>query len=207
MEFSEKLTKLLLLTETQNAVLAKAMNVDKSQISRMRTGARGMPTRPEVVRDMADYFAAHCFGEYKRNALAALTRDIRLQVSASEKTVSDAIFDWLSFSGQEYDERVDRFLKNVGSFSLRTHEDRRTDPGSSGPKTENEFVIYRKNAGKRQAVKDFISLIGAVDKPEEIWIFSDENAQWMYDDPDFSGYLGSFIKNMVEKGWHFKCIE
>ena len=57
MTFSKKLSALLALTMTKNSDLARAIHIDQSQISRMKTGAREQPRKPQLCRLMADYFA------------------------------------------------------------------------------------------------------------------------------------------------------
>ena len=49
MDFSEKFSALLALTATKNIMLARALNIDTAQISRMKTGARKMPTKAHAL--------------------------------------------------------------------------------------------------------------------------------------------------------------
>ena len=52
MDFSEKFSALLSLTATKNVTLARAINIDTAQISRMKTGVRKMPVKTALIRDM-----------------------------------------------------------------------------------------------------------------------------------------------------------
>ena len=46
MEFSEKLSALLSLTATKNVMLARALEIDTAQISRLKKGTRKMRAQP-----------------------------------------------------------------------------------------------------------------------------------------------------------------
>lgn len=64
MEFSDKLYFLMNITQTSNKQLAAELGVDRSLISMMRNGSRGLPRNPVTVRNMALYFAKNCSAEY-----------------------------------------------------------------------------------------------------------------------------------------------
>lgn len=53
MLFSDKLNFLMNLTQTSNKELAAAISVDRSLISLLRTGKRGMPRNREHISRMA----------------------------------------------------------------------------------------------------------------------------------------------------------
>ena len=53
MLFSDKLNFLMILTQTSNKELAAAISVDRSLISLLRTGKRGMPRNREHISRMA----------------------------------------------------------------------------------------------------------------------------------------------------------
>ena len=53
----DKLNFLMLLTETKNNILGKAIAFDPSYISRIRTGARGVPKHRDFIYPAAAFFA------------------------------------------------------------------------------------------------------------------------------------------------------
>ena len=56
MQFYEKLIFLQNLTQVTNRMLAHEIQVDPSQISRLRTGARGIPRNRDLIKAMSSYF-------------------------------------------------------------------------------------------------------------------------------------------------------
>ena len=53
----DKLNFLMLITETKNNILGKAISFDPSYISRIRTGARGVPKHRDFIYPAAAFFA------------------------------------------------------------------------------------------------------------------------------------------------------
>ena len=72
MQFYEKLIFLQNLTQVTNRMLAHEIQVDPSQISRLRTGARGIPRNRDLIKAMSSYFAKRCNTEYQRQALSGM---------------------------------------------------------------------------------------------------------------------------------------
>ena len=60
MEFSEKLSFLMKLCETTNKQLGEVLGLDPSQISRLRSGRRGMPGNGEYLQRISQFFAERC---------------------------------------------------------------------------------------------------------------------------------------------------
>ena len=53
----DKLNFLMLVTETRNNILGKAIAFDPSYISRIRTGSRGVPKHRDFIYPAAAFFA------------------------------------------------------------------------------------------------------------------------------------------------------
>lgn len=68
--FGKRLDFLMNITHTSNAVLAKAVNVDPSAVSRLRTGRRGLPKYPDFLPDMASYFSENLIEDYQKKTVA-----------------------------------------------------------------------------------------------------------------------------------------
>ena len=72
MEFCDKLSFLMTITQTSNKELAGEISVDRSLISLLRNGKRGMPRNRDHIKNMAAYFAKKCTAEYQRQAVAEM---------------------------------------------------------------------------------------------------------------------------------------
>ena len=71
MTFSEKLSALMSVTDVSCAALARALDVDRSTVSRFRSGTRGLP-KLDTVRKMSVYLARNTSGFFRLNAIAEL---------------------------------------------------------------------------------------------------------------------------------------
>jgi hypothetical protein len=68
--FGKRLDFLMNITHTSNAVLAKAVNIDPSAVSRLRTGKRGLPKYPDFLPDMASFFSKNLIEDYQKKTVA-----------------------------------------------------------------------------------------------------------------------------------------
>ncbi|NLV86370.1 MAG: hypothetical protein GX025_04035 [Clostridiales bacterium] len=68
--FDKRLDFLMNITHTSNAVLAKAVNIDPSAVSRLRTGRRGLPKYPDFLPDMASFFSKNLIEDYQKKTVA-----------------------------------------------------------------------------------------------------------------------------------------
>lgn len=136
---------------------------------------------------MAEFFAGLCSSEYRLSALAELTGDNRIRVQPSQHICVEVIFNWLlADNGVGQDERLGKFLHRVDSFSLKQAEKHKNEPLPFSPlDQDNSFVAYYGNMGKRQAVLSLLELSLKTDEPGELYLFSDENTEWMFEDRPF----------------------
>ena len=73
MDFCNKMDFLMKLTQIKNKELAAEMSVDRSLISLLRTGRRGIPQNKQHIRRMAESFAKRITADYQRQAFAEIT--------------------------------------------------------------------------------------------------------------------------------------
>lgn len=202
MELSEKLKAILSLTSVKNNELAKAVNVDSAQISRLRTGVRKSPRDPNFLRNIADYLATRFNGEYMYSALFDLTHDTRLQINCDETTLSKIIYEWLTDNNSPSFLQVDKFLNRFNDFTTKkgnvVTQAKSTEPVEVFD--GNLCRIYMKNSGKRQATKDFCNYIMSMDKPCIVKIFSDETDDWLLEHRGFLNELTKQIDFIARKG-------
>jgi hypothetical protein len=200
MEFSEKLSALLSLTATKNVSLARAINIDAAQISRMRTGVRKMPAKTSLVRDIANYLARRFDSDYRLSALYELTSDVRLQTTVDEFVLTNIIYDWLISPDIAPKNQVGRFLDRFEEFSMHNLQESLSEPENRVPKLGNTgFLAYYNNEGKRQAVRDLAAYILGLDRPCTIRVFTDECMDWILEDSSFTRELVAYVGQMAQK--------
>lgn len=207
MTFAEKLTALLHMTGTTTTALAKALNMDRSNISRMKTGARGIP-KEDIIQNISEFFSQHLREEHLLGALYELTSDVRLQSRPSGWVLSNVLFTWLSDSNdaEHAKNQVGHFLHSVDKFTPVTS----INPGSTDTVVsmpEGSVASYYDNAGKRQAFRDFIAYVLNLEKPCTLQILSDECTDWLIEDAGFMREFNQGIALLVEKGFKFERIQ
>ena len=207
MDFSEKFSALLSLTATKNVTLARAINIDTAQISRMKTGVRRMPAKPNLIREISNYLAGCFDSEYRLSALYELTSDVRLQMGITEVSLSNIIFDWLISPNTTPQSQASRFLDRIGTFSMHDMKESLPDPEANKPSLgDTGFIAYFNNEGKRQAVRDLVAFIFALEEPCTIRVFTDESLDWIYEDCSFTRELVGYVGQVVQKGCKIQRI-
>lgn len=208
MEFSEKLSALLSLTATKNVMLARALDIDTAQISRLKKGTRKMPARLSLIQDIAGYFAGRFDSEYRLSALYELTGDARLHTNIDELMLTTIIYEWLIAPNSAPKSQISRFLDRFGTFSM---EDVKTISPTPDAKQltleETGFVAYYNNEGKRQAVRELAAYLLSLDMPCTIRVFTDECMDWIIEDNSFTRELAGLIRQCVQKGCKFQRIQ
>ena len=113
MQFYEKLIFLQNLTQVTNRMLAHEIQVDPSQISRLRTGARGIPRNRDLIKAMSSYFAKRCNTEYQRQALSGML-GIKQALTLKKDQLSEILYYWLCGESAE----VGRFIRTFESLTF-----------------------------------------------------------------------------------------
>ncbi len=194
MQFYEKLTFIMNLTQISNRELAQAIHVDPSVISRFRNGKRGIPRNREPLRNMAYFFALRCGGEYQRRALSEMAGVKRI-ITAKKDQLSEFLFHWLCGDSDE----VDRFLKTFESLTIEgIASDAAVD--SSNISHKGNFVYYG-NEGKRAAVRAAHQHLLAQKEPGTIYILADETDDWLMEDYGFTSNMQSELLACLQRGF------
>lgn len=198
MQFYEKLAFLMNLTQATNRMLAQALQVDASLISRLRTGARGLPRNREIIKGMSLYFAKRCTIEYQRQALSEML-GIKQALAMKNDQLSEILYYWLCGETDE----VDQFM--------RTFEILKTGTAPDKPETESyslsvDNCVYYGNDGKRAAVRAVCQHLLSLEKPCPVFVLADEADDWILEDYEFSGSLRRWGLDLIQKGFQFYQI-
>lgn len=193
------------LTNTSNSALALNIKLDPSHISRLRRGERRALKNEACVASMATYFARHCEQAYQQKALAeALGLDY---FPVDEKSLSDSIAKWLISGGRNENDTVESFLSGFANT-----KNKQTVPaaaalgGAPSENIKNGTGVYFGIEGKRRAVIEFLSSVIAKDRPQTLFLFSDEATDWMADDRDFAMQWAYLMSQFLSKGGKIKII-
>ena len=186
----DKLDFLMRVTETKNNVLGKAIAFDPSYISRIRTGARGVPKHREFIYPTAAFFVQAIQTEAQKKALVERICPGRAWPEDANAAIA-LIADWLK-EDMERDAAFDRHFNAAASLQPSD------SAAGSSPKSETEYFFG--NAGKRECVLRFLTELAALNEPPRLLLHSDEDMLWLYEDPNFVKSWAILLKTILQKG-------
>lgn len=202
--FRDKLLFLMDISNTNNLTLAKAIDVDPSMISLIRTGRRGMPRNKEHIRKMADFFALHIGSSWQMQQLAEALDFPDLNSFYQTLNMSELIFNWLCDTAEytnsltNFNQRLDTILSNE---NMANNPILSSSINSQSHKT-NPSEIYLGNAGKAKALCDFYEYATSLDTPSTLYMTCDENPEWYNYDIPVVQKLNEYRSKLMAKGWH-----
>lgn len=200
--FAERFDALMNIAEISNSSLARAVYMNPSQISRLRTGARVLPKKHDYLTPICLYLADHFKKDYQINALQKLT-GIGIVVPDSSEDIALYLENWLL--EQEQDSSSGRLVSGFSRSPSKSDSHVTTDAISEKmPKTYAEYLYG--DAGKRKAVEQFFLMILQEEKPQTIYLFSDENMSWLYEDPVFAARWRELFTGVILKGNRVQII-
>lgn len=195
MQFYEKLVFMMGLTQVSNRMLAQELQVDPSLISRLRTGARGMPRNHDQLKAMARYFAGRCSSEYQRQAFSEMLGIKPGSTMQNDQRVQ-VLYYW--FCGD---------VDEVGRF-VRTFETLPVEPGGASPPVDPHSLaagnsIYYENEGKRSAARALYRHLLTLKDPCTLYLYSDEADDWLSEDYRFTRDLQAWAVDLLHRGFRF----
>lgn len=194
MEFSEKLTFLLNITNTTGAQLAQALEVKSSIISLYKTGKRETPKKESTLKRFADFFASKINDDYQRQALFEIMELPPVSQPFSAEELSDTILMWLA--GKKYI-AIDPGLKLLTAFE-RKDEIFPTDFSISPSGSSVNFA--RGMSGKREVLRNFLSYILTIENPKTLYLQDDDSVEWILNDITLINEIMNTVKVLASRG-------
>lgn len=210
MNFADKLNFLFELSHAEGKELADEMSVTAPQISKMRTGVRGLPKNKESIWIIANFFARRCNSDFQKEALSQKIGLAQIKNVHKEKEMIDILLGWLtnergqdSYAARHADAFLQRFNVANGATegNLTDHNIQKSFDSDMG-----RFFTFYGNAGRRKAVLTFLQYITQRKTPHTISILTDEKTDWMMEEPGYSGQLQKCMVKLVEQGSVFRRI-
>lgn len=208
MTFSEKLTFLLNVSGSTNAELARAANIDPSQVSRLKNGTRNTPKRAHTIELMAEFFAERCTSDYQRSALAETIGDKGLVRDRSQSYTADVLCRWFRSRQSDSSTRLDNFMRNFEGYDgqLRYSEHGHQSFSSGTVMSECRINVYYGNEGRRNAVLECLDELLAHGEPCQIMLINDENLDWMTQDREYNAMIIGKTLKLAERGFTLRRI-
>lgn len=192
---SEKIDFLMTLTATRSSTLARVLNYDPSYISRIRSGKRGIPTHQPFLEPASLYFARSIKEEHQKSA-AASAMQLKAPWPEDEKQAAEHIEAWLK--GEPIAEDP---LARV-TASLRSKQ---KEVSQQGIRQTAETRLFFGNEGKREGVRTFLEDLVQTGKPCTLLLHSDENMDWLTEDPAFTKIWAGLLFQIAKNGGRI-CI-
>ena len=200
--FAQKLDFIMNLTNSQNIDMARAIGVDASLISRLRSGNRGLPKSQYFLPHMCEYLVSQMAGESIK-CTAAVTICPGRPWPENEPEAVALLLRWLSLGNEARLESVAQLISSISTLSFPVCP--APEPVSLAPKPPSQRLYYGL-AGAKQAVLDFLDLALADGSRRTIYLFSDESAHWMASDEQFHESWALRLKQLISMGCHAKLI-
>lgn len=201
--FSQKLDFIMNLTNSRNTDLARAIGVDTSAISRLRSGKRRLPKVHDFLPHMCSYFALGLNDECKKRAAAEAVCPGK-EWPEDMTQAAELISCWLKRDGEEELCSVENLLYSVSKLAFP-----KTDYTGLPERAMSDFPpqkLYYGIEGIRQAVLDAFDLALFSGKKRKIYITSDEDAHWLTRDEQFKEQWSMRLKRLFMIGCETKII-
>ena len=202
MVFADKLNFLIKLTNTTNKQLGELLNIHQSQISRMRSGARGVPGNGEYIRIMATHFASRITEDYQRSAIAEALGRPPLRLPVETGVLSVILTEWLIGAVEDSGEKAELYLRNYRNLGVARDSTGEEQP-EIPPEHRGDVFVYYGEAGKRAAVYAFLGFMLEQREPQQIDISCDESLNWLETDKEFIMKVQEYMNELERRG--FTC--
>ena len=201
--FGERLDRSMTLAELSNIRLSRLINVDASLISRYRSGVRTPRANPEMTSHLGKILWQRIMKNNRREDLA------RLMLLPPDEIDEQYFLDWLCDFDSFRDDGVstaEQFLDSFDSYSA--------EAGIRLPSFEEaapEQILrssrdfYLGTAGLQEAVIRFLGN-AVTEGAEELWLYSDQNMDWMTSDRAFLVRWAALMNACVKAGIRVRII-
>ena len=199
---AERLDFLMNVTNTKNSVLARALVVDQSYVSKARKGKRKLSRNQTFVNRAADYFARTITEDYQKSIIL---REMHLDRDwpDAESEVKELLYDWLQNSSASQ-LPLERLLSAMTAPTEQLCFPEVEYPVIKAKKEEAAF--YFGKAGKRDGVIAFLNALCNSGKPHTLLLHSDESMEWLYEDNSFAQMWAMLLGKLIQNGSRVKII-
>lgn len=197
--FGQRLNSVMTLAQLSNIRLGKLLNVDPSYISRFRSGFRSPKSNARLMNGICSVLLESVYEQQKSAELAALLK-ISSEVPENKEQAHQILYHWLYNIEKDESPAVESLIERIGTFSAEIKM-----PPLSCKETAKEDIasdnatVYFKTKGLQQAVIRFLSFVSE-NKKEEIFLYSDQNMDWMTGDAVFASKWTALMLSCVQNG-------
>ncbi|KJS87616.1 MAG: hypothetical protein JM58_03655 [Peptococcaceae bacterium BICA1-8] len=207
MKFGEKLDLLMKITDTSNIALARNVSLDASFVSRLRRGVRTPAKNENYIMAMAAYFARNCSQEYQKAALSEELKVSLKNLSANLEEVTRLIYKWFLAEKADDTKAIKSFVDNIARFKFKKPPRiPAVDDLKINESITSDMEVFYGIEGKQNAVIAFFSLILKNKTPQTLLLYSDENMDWLTENPEFTAKWATLFFQVTMRGNKIKII-
>lgn len=194
MQFKDKLTFLMKLSQITNKELADAISVDPSLISLLRSGKRRQPQNQKYISAMASFFASRCTADFQRNALAEMLGQSVLRSSLPIAATAERLNRWLSGDS----DMIDQMVETIDAAAIQP---RRQEPLLQQPVLPQQHAFYFGVEGRRQTIQRTLQYLLSRRDPQTVYLISDDDLSWMLSNYTLAKRVQSGLLELLERGF------
>lgn len=207
MKFGEKLNVLMNITNTSNVSLARSVSLDASFVSRLRRGVRTPAKNENYIMAMSAYFARSCSAEYQKAALSKALKVSLNNLPADLDEVTKLIYKWFLAKKSNETEALKNFVSSIAQFKVNTlPQISAVDDLEINVHVRSDTKVFYGIEGKQTAVIEFFSLILKNKSPQTLLLYSDENMDWLTENPEFTAKWAALFFQVIMRGNKIKII-
>lgn len=198
MQFCDKLSFLMNITQITNKELAHVISVDSSLISLLKNGKRKMPKNLNYIKKMAYYFAKHIDAEFQRYALADMIGLNTLRSVLPTEVLTKYLYKWLTNDS----DIVENIIEGLDSLP-QTQEQLTLETISN---SSHHIQFFYGEEGHRESILYTMNIMKSIQNPTSVLIVSDDDLKWLFDDFQYAKKIQSIFMKNLDKGFHLYQI-
>ncbi|MDX9809553.1 MAG: hypothetical protein RBT04_05335 [Sphaerochaetaceae bacterium] len=207
MRFNEKLNLLMKMSNTTNMLLAEALGIDPSLVSRWRTGSRDLSTHSRYIQAMGIYFASRAKLDFQRVALLELTGHTFEEKDVPESVIAGYLSRWLTNDSKITSEAIETLLDTI---SQSTSVDSRIPHSIELPPEPSGTTLLAQSftgiKGLQEASIKLLMRAASIGSQAKLLLYSDEPMDWINSYPSFARMWAYLLMNCIRKGAKIQII-
>lgn len=156
---------------------------------------------------MAAYFARHCSTAYQIAALSEVLNMSLKNSPANLEEVTKLINEWFLVGKADNTKTIESFVDNIAQFKLKKPlQIPDVDELKINGSITSDAQLFHGIEGKRNAVIAFFSLVLKNKNPQTLLLYSDENMDWLTENPEFAATWAALFSQVIMRGNKVKII-
>ena len=193
-DFKDKLGILIRVSGIKGKELSRRTGIPESTISLYKTGKRAHPRKTGNLDALASCFASVLRDDATRRALANFSEGELVVTSEDEVVAASQILAWLKGESPVPHATLDMIERGAYLAAMPQAQ-------FSPALLDEQTLMYYGDQGKKQALRDVLSHLLAIEEPGTVYLSVDEDALWLFDDADFLNMVLGAFGRLVERGF------